>query len=167
MASRRHGSISGSAPQFSLCPPNRVMPRKTCFKHTIKTRILLPRNAFCPSNLKAGYAPCLTQDLVLSWMHLLSIPGVSRPTLSHCFGYSKLKQSNTCSNVSLLLREKLCVCVSKKGTCCLKTKGFVVCKNHFGDTCPVVIVLHYKYIKRLITNTILRKRAHLTQILFI
>jgi len=39
----------GAMPQIFLCPPNCVVPRKICFKHIMKTKILPSKNIFCPT----------------------------------------------------------------------------------------------------------------------
>ena len=40
---RGHGGHLGAVlPKYFLCPPNFVVPRKICFKHIIKTKILHP-----------------------------------------------------------------------------------------------------------------------------
>ena len=44
------GEHSGAVPpKFLLCPPNFCVPRKVCFKNIIKTKIVAPKNAFCPT----------------------------------------------------------------------------------------------------------------------
>ena len=35
--------------KFLLCPPNFVAPRKICFKHIVKAKILSPKNVLCPN----------------------------------------------------------------------------------------------------------------------
>jgi len=51
-------SIRGQfSPKFLLCPPNFFVTRKICFKNIIKTKIVPPKNVFCPSkpqNLATG-----------------------------------------------------------------------------------------------------------------
>jgi len=38
-------------------PPKFVVPRKICFKHAIKTKILPPKMYFAPQSLKPDYGP--------------------------------------------------------------------------------------------------------------
>ena len=47
----------GRSPKISFVPLNFLIPRKICFKNIIKTKIVPPENAFCPSkpqNLAMG-----------------------------------------------------------------------------------------------------------------
>jgi len=45
----KHKPVStGQCPQLFLWPPNFVVFRKICFKHIIWTKILSPKNVFCP-----------------------------------------------------------------------------------------------------------------------
>jgi len=52
------GAFGGSAPlNFFCAPKNFVAPRKVCFKHIVKAKIVPPKNVLCPtksSNLATG-----------------------------------------------------------------------------------------------------------------
>ena len=46
------GGIPGHWPLNLFVPPNFFVPRKIYFRHIIKTKVLNPKNVFCPQNLK-------------------------------------------------------------------------------------------------------------------
>jgi len=62
----KHKPVStGQCPQLFLWPPNFVVFRKICFKHIIWTKILSPKNVFCPPPKPWNLATGLLKQRVL------------------------------------------------------------------------------------------------------
>ena len=68
------GAFGGNAPANNFCDlTNCVVPRKICFKHTLKTKTSSPKNYFVPPNLKTGVGNLFT--ITARWHGMCIIPG--------------------------------------------------------------------------------------------